>query len=36
MQQLVGAIHGKPEAMDLFCRVNAGVSSPMELFAAQK
>lgn len=36
MQQLVGAIQGKQEAMDLFCRVNAGVSSPMELFAAQK
>ena len=36
MQQLVGAIYGKPDAMDLFCRVNAGVSSPMELFALQK
>jgi 2-polyprenyl-6-methoxyphenol hydroxylase-like FAD-dependent oxidoreductase len=36
MQQLVGAIQGKQEAMDLFCRVNAGVSSPMELFAAHK
>ena len=36
MQQMLGAMHGNQPAMDLFCRVNAGVSSPMELFAQQK
>jgi 2-polyprenyl-6-methoxyphenol hydroxylase-like FAD-dependent oxidoreductase len=33
--QLLGAIHGNQEAMDLFCRVNAGVTSPAELFAPE-
>ncbi len=33
MQQLLGAIHGNQEAMDGFCRVNAGVTSPAEFFA---
>ena len=33
MQQLLGAVHGNQEAMDGFCRVNAGVTSPIEFFA---
>jgi 2-polyprenyl-6-methoxyphenol hydroxylase-like FAD-dependent oxidoreductase len=33
MQQLLGAIHGNQEAMDGFCRVNAGVTSPAEFFS---
>lgn len=33
LQQMLGAIHGNQAAMDLFCRVNAGVSSPAELAA---
>jgi 2-polyprenyl-6-methoxyphenol hydroxylase-like FAD-dependent oxidoreductase len=33
MQQLFGAIHGNQEAMDGFCRVNAGVTSPAEFFS---
>jgi 2-polyprenyl-6-methoxyphenol hydroxylase-like FAD-dependent oxidoreductase len=33
MQQLLAAVHGDQDAMDLFCRVNAGVTSPVELFA---
>jgi 2-polyprenyl-6-methoxyphenol hydroxylase-like FAD-dependent oxidoreductase len=33
MQQLLAAMHGNREAMDLFVRVNAGVASPAELFA---
>lgn len=32
-QQLLGAVHGNQEAMDGFCRVNAGVTSPAEFFA---
>jgi 2-polyprenyl-6-methoxyphenol hydroxylase-like FAD-dependent oxidoreductase len=33
LQQLLGAVHGNQEAMDGFCRVNAGVTSPAEFFA---
>lgn len=33
MQQLLGAMHGNQDAMDGFCRVNAGVTSPAEFFA---
>lgn len=33
LQQLLGAVHGNQEAMDAFCRVNAGVTSPTEFFA---
>jgi hypothetical protein len=33
LQQLLGAVHGNREAMDGFCRVNAGVTSPAEFFA---
>jgi hypothetical protein len=32
-QQLLGAVHGNRDAMDGFCRVNAGVTSPAEFFA---
>ena len=35
MQQLLGAVHGNQEAMDMFCRVNAGVTSPAEFFAEE-
>lgn len=31
--QLLGAVHGNPEAMDAFARVNAGVMSPAEFFS---
>jgi 2-polyprenyl-6-methoxyphenol hydroxylase-like FAD-dependent oxidoreductase len=33
MQQLFGAIHGNPKAMDDFARMNAGTISPAEFFA---
>lgn len=33
MQQLLGGMVGNQDAMDLFCRVNAGVTSPAALFA---
>ncbi len=33
MQQLLGAVYGNQEAMDMFVRVNAGVTSPTEFFA---
>jgi 2-polyprenyl-6-methoxyphenol hydroxylase-like FAD-dependent oxidoreductase len=33
MQQLLAAMQGDREAMDGFCRVNAGVTSPAEFFA---
>jgi 2-polyprenyl-6-methoxyphenol hydroxylase-like FAD-dependent oxidoreductase len=33
MQQLLGAVHGNPEAMNGFARVNAGVTSPAEFFS---
>ncbi|MEO8701438.1 MAG: NAD(P)/FAD-dependent oxidoreductase [Kofleriaceae bacterium] len=33
MQQLLGAVHGSQDAMDGFCRVNAGVTSPAEFFS---
>lgn len=32
LQQLLAGIHGNQDAMDLFCRVNAGIASPAELF----
>jgi 2-polyprenyl-6-methoxyphenol hydroxylase-like FAD-dependent oxidoreductase len=31
--QLLGAVHGNQDAMDQFCRVNAGSMSPLEFFA---
>jgi flavin-dependent dehydrogenase len=33
MQQLLGAIHGNQDAMDVFARTNAGTTSPAEFFA---
>jgi 2-polyprenyl-6-methoxyphenol hydroxylase-like FAD-dependent oxidoreductase len=33
MQQLLGAVHGSQDAMDGFCRVNSGVTSPAEFFS---
>jgi 2-polyprenyl-6-methoxyphenol hydroxylase-like FAD-dependent oxidoreductase len=33
--ELLGAVHGNQEAMDQFCRVNAGVMSPADFFAAE-
>jgi hypothetical protein len=33
LAQLLEAIHGNPEAMDAFMRVNAGVTSPAEFFS---
>jgi hypothetical protein len=33
MQKLIGAIHGRKEAMDAFVRMNAGTISPAEFFA---
>jgi flavin-dependent dehydrogenase len=35
MQQLIGAIYGKQEAMDGFAQVNAGTISPAEFFAPE-
>jgi 2-polyprenyl-6-methoxyphenol hydroxylase-like FAD-dependent oxidoreductase len=35
MQQLLGAVHGNPEAMDQFIRVYAGVTSPVEFFSPE-
>jgi 2-polyprenyl-6-methoxyphenol hydroxylase-like FAD-dependent oxidoreductase len=35
LQQLLGAVHGNPEAMDAFVRVNAGVMSPAAFFAPE-
>jgi 2-polyprenyl-6-methoxyphenol hydroxylase-like FAD-dependent oxidoreductase len=32
MQQLLGAVHGNPEAMDAFVSVIAGTVSPVEFF----
>ena len=31
--ELLGAVHGNQEAMDQFCRVNAGILSPPEFFS---
>jgi hypothetical protein len=31
--QLLGAVHGNEEATNQFCRVNAGITSPVEFFA---
>jgi hypothetical protein len=33
--QLLGAVHGNPQAMDGFARVNAGVTSPAEFFSEE-
>ncbi|MGH3983512.1 MAG: NAD(P)/FAD-dependent oxidoreductase, partial [Pseudonocardiaceae bacterium] len=33
LQQILGAVHGNPQAMDGFARVNAGVTSPTEFFS---
>ena len=33
LQQLLGAVHGNQDAMNGFCRVNAGVTSPAQFFA---
>ncbi|MDQ3763998.1 MAG: hypothetical protein M3460_21065 [Actinomycetota bacterium] len=33
LAQLLGAVHGNPEAMDAFVRVNVGVTSPAEFFS---
>ena len=35
LQQLLGAVHGNPEAMDGFARVVAGVTSPAEFFSEE-
>ncbi|MGH3815276.1 MAG: FAD-dependent monooxygenase [Pseudonocardiaceae bacterium] len=35
LAQLLAAVHGNPEAMDAFVRVNAGVTSPAEFFSAE-
>jgi 2-polyprenyl-6-methoxyphenol hydroxylase-like FAD-dependent oxidoreductase len=35
LAQLLGAVHGNATAMDAFTRVNAGVTSPAEFFAAE-
>jgi flavin-dependent dehydrogenase len=35
MQKLIGAIHGRQEAMDAFIRMNAGTISPRDFFAPQ-
>ncbi len=35
MQQVLGAVHGNPAAMDAFVRVNAGVDSPAEFFSPE-
>lgn len=35
LQRLLQSIHGDQQAMDAFARVNAGVLSPTEFFAAQ-
>jgi hypothetical protein len=34
-RQLLGAVHGNPEAMDGFVRVIAGVTSPAEFFSEE-
>jgi flavin-dependent dehydrogenase len=36
MQQLIGAIHGRKQAMDAFAQMNAGTISPAEFFAPSK
>ena len=33
MQQLLGAVHGNQEAMDGWCRMNAGITSPAEFLS---
>jgi 2-polyprenyl-6-methoxyphenol hydroxylase-like FAD-dependent oxidoreductase len=33
LQRVLAAVHGSPEAMDGFARVNAGVTSPAEFFS---
>jgi hypothetical protein len=34
MQKLIGAIHGRQEAMDAFVQMNAGTISPTQFFAS--
>ena len=36
LQEVLAAIHGDQEAMDWFARMNAGTTSPAELFAPEK
>ena len=33
LQRILGAVHGNPDAMDAFARMNAGVTSPAEFFS---
>ena len=35
MQHLLAAVHGNQEAMDMFVRVNAGITSPVEFFSEE-
>ena len=35
MQQLLGAVHGNPDAMNGFVRVISGVVSPAEFFSKE-
>jgi hypothetical protein len=35
LQRLLGAIQGNRQAMDWFSRINAGTTSPAELFAPE-
>ena len=35
LAQLLGAVHGNPEAMDAFMRVISGVTSPAEFFSEE-
>jgi hypothetical protein len=35
LQRLLGAIQSNQQAMDWFARINAGTTSPAELFAAE-
>ena len=32
MQQLLGAVHGNPDAMDAFASITAGTVSPVDFF----
>ena len=36
MQSLIGAIHGRQQAMDAFVRMYAGTVSPAQFFAPQR
>jgi 2-polyprenyl-6-methoxyphenol hydroxylase-like FAD-dependent oxidoreductase len=35
LQQLLGAVHGNPQAMDAFAQMNAGTISPAQFFSPQ-